>query len=218
LQARSNMAAAASQAQAAQDTVGLLYSRYRLEVESLSAHLDWVGWMLDALAVASFQLSAGEYGIAAVEAVWERPGLEAEAGILYLTGQRLLWEDRVGTYELKVNLPLGLVEDVCRETGQEPSTGDPLDWLIFRFAGGAPLANARFQLSLPVADEWLKMCGRARSGGYEGDLAIKLDPTELERIRNAPVQCTGCGAAFTVPILRGQMEIACDYCGVRTRF
>jgi DNA-directed RNA polymerase subunit RPC12/RpoP len=35
----------------------------------------------------------------------------------------------------------------------------------------------------------------------------------LERIRNAPQQCTKCGAAITDPILRGQTEIPCEYCG-----
>lgn len=219
LQAKSSAASASSQAQAAKETVALMYERYGLEVESIGAHLAWVDWMLDALETACFQLSASEFGIAATEAVWEQPGLEAENGILYLTGDRLLWEDRVGAYELKVNVPLQYIAEVRKETPEapDPEAGAP-EILVFTFSSGAPMHSARFQLSLPIADDWLQMIGRARSGGYLQDLAIKLAPEELERIRNAPTHCPGCNAAFTAPILRGQVDITCDYCGAKTRF
>jgi hypothetical protein len=72
-------------------------------------------------------------------------------------------------------------------------------------------------LSLPVAEEWIKMINQARSGGYEADRAVAIDEADLERIRNAPTQCSNCGAAFTAPILRGQKEITCEFCGVETR-
>jgi uncharacterized paraquat-inducible protein A len=39
----------------------------------------------------------------------------------------------------------------------------------------------------------------------------------LDRIQAAPTQCPNCGAAFTAPILRGQEEIICEFCGVATR-
>jgi hypothetical protein len=61
------------------------------------------------------------------------------------------------------------------------------------------------------------MIGRARSGGYIDDRAVELDESELERVRNAPEQCPNCGAAITSPVLRGQNEIICEYCGVATR-
>jgi len=81
----------------------------------------------------------------------------------------------------------------------------------------APVPIAQFQLALPVAEEWLQMIGRARSGGYIDDRAIELDESDLERVRNAPEQCENCGAAFTSPILRGQNEMICEYCSVVTR-
>jgi seryl-tRNA synthetase len=219
LQSKSSMASAESQADAARETVFVLYEHYRIEVENLSAHLDWVGWMLDALATASFQLSASEYGIAAIEAVWERPGLESENGVLYLTNNRLIWEDRVGAYELKVNVQIQQVSGVCKEIAPGPDLDNaPIETLVSNFGSGAHLSGARFLLSAPVADDWIKMVGRARSGGYSDDLAIKIDPEELERIKNAPTRCTSCGAAFTTLILRGQTEVDCDYCGARIRF
>ena len=81
----------------------------------------------------------------------------------------------------------------------------------------APVPTAQFQLALPVAEEWLQMIGRAKSGDYVSDRAVELDEADLDRVRNAPDQCPNCGAAITSPILRGQNEITCEYCGVVTR-
>ncbi len=98
MQLKSALASAEAQADAAEATALAQYDDYADEVESLQAHLEWVNWMLDALSSASFSLLATESGVAAVEAVFHHPGLEPENGILFLTDQRLLWEDRVGAY------------------------------------------------------------------------------------------------------------------------
>ena len=213
LQVKSAIASAEAQADAADDAVIATYDQYADEVESMSAHMEWIGWMLDAISTASFQLMATESGVAATEAIWDRPGLEPENGILFLTDQRLLWEDRVDAFELKFNQPLQQVSDVRKEVdiakGQE--------FLMFGLSAGGPYSAVRFILALPVADAWLKMVGRARSGDYAKDRAVEIDPAELERIRNAPRQCSNCGAGLTAPILRGQTEITCEYCGQVTR-
>jgi hypothetical protein len=209
MQTKSAVASTQAQAEAAQSTVVAQYDGYASEIGALSAHLEWVGWMLDALATATFQLLATESGVAAVEAVYARPGLEPENGILFLTDQRILWEDRVGEFELKLNVPLQQVTDVQKAVSEDGQQ----EYLDFTFGSGAPVPNARFQLGAPVADSWLKMVGRARSGGYAGDRAIEIPPEELERIRNAPQQCSKCGAALTDPILRGQVDVTCEYCG-----
>jgi hypothetical protein len=85
------------------------------------------------------------------------------------------------------------------------------------FGEDAPLSSGIFLLSQPVAEEWLQMIGRAKSGEYASDRAVKIEESELERIRNAPNLCPNCGAAFTAPILRGQQELVCEFCGVVTR-
>ncbi len=210
---KSMIASAEAQAEAAEATVLDQYDEYADEIETLDAHLEWVDWMLDAISTASFKLLATESGVAAVEAIWERPGLEPENGILYLTDQRLLWEDRVGDFELKVDVPLSEVKD-AKEVVDE-TTGD--ERLVVTFGSKAPLPKGEFLLSLPVAEDWMQMIGRARSGDYTTDRAVEIGKDELERIRNAPSQCSNCGAAFTAPILRGQTEIICEFCGVSTR-
>ena len=175
--------------------------------------MEWVDWMLEAISSASFRLLATEAGVAAVEAVFKHPDWDPENGILFLTDQRLLWEDRVGDYELKVDVPLTDMLDVKKSNGQQ----DERDVLVFHFGMQASVPIAEFELALPVANDWIKMVGRARSGGYAGDRAIAISSEELERVRNAPQQCSNCGAAFTAPVLRGQTEIHCEYCGQVTR-
>jgi len=211
---KSAMASAEAQAEAAEDTVLDMYDEYADEVEALSTHFEWVDWMLEAISTASFRLLATESGVAATEAVWLRPGLEPENGILYLTDQRLLWEDRVDEFELKIDVPLQQVSEV-RETSTEEAEFDEIS--ITFDGANAPVKAAQFQLALPVAEDWLQMIGRARAGDYASDRAVELDQTEIDRIRNAPQQCSNCGAAFTAPVLRGQNEITCEYCGVVTR-
>jgi hypothetical protein len=210
---KSAIASAEAQAEAAEETVYDQYDEYADEVEALHAHFEWIDWMLDALETSSFKLLATESGVAAVEAVWERPGLEPENGILYLTDQRLLWEDRVGDFEVKFDVPMQEVNNVKEEIDEE--TGS--ESLLFDLSGSVPLKDPRFALTDPVAEMWLQMVGRAKSGGYNQDRAVKIDEDTLARIRNAPTQCSNCAAAFTAPILRGQEEIICEYCGTPTR-
>ncbi len=213
MQLKSAIASAEAQADAAEATVLAQYDAYADEVETLDAHLDWVSWMLDALATASFKLLATESGVAATEAVFMHPNWEPENGILFLSDQRLLWEDRVDTYELKVNVPIQDVLEVKKEADEQTA----VESLVFRFGPSGAVPQARFQLALPVGDDWIKMVGRARTGSYTHDRAVEISSDELNRIRNAPQQCSNCGAAFTAPILRGQTEIQCEYCGVVTR-
>jgi hypothetical protein len=212
MQLKSALASAEAQAAAAQETVYSQFDDYAAEVEGMDAHLDWVDWMLDALATASFRLLATESGVAATEASFAFAGMEPENGVLILTDQRLLWEDRVGDYELKVDAPLSWVEKATLEGAE-----DGAETLVFTFGGQSPLPLGRFILAAPVGEDWLQMIGRARGGEYHADRAVEIDPAEIERVKNAPTQCPNCGAQFTMPVLRGQTEMTCEFCSTVTR-
>lgn len=213
IQVKSAIASGEAQAEAAEETVLDQYESYADEITVLDAHLEWVDWMLDGLETASFRLMATESGVSAVEAAWERSGMDPENGILFLTDQRLIWEDRTGTFEARFDLPLAQVEDVKVEEDEESGEED----LVFSLGSDAPSPKARFSLSAPVGEDWVQMVGRARSDGYAEDRAVEIDESELERIRNAPAECANCGAALTAPILRGQTEIECEFCGAVAR-
>ncbi|MEK6221243.1 MAG: hypothetical protein N2D54_03250 [Chloroflexota bacterium] len=213
MQLKSAIASAEAQAAAAEATVLDQYDEYADEVETMDSHLEWVDWMLDALETASFKLLATESGVAAVDAIWERSGSDPQNGILFLTDQRLIWEDREGEFEVKLEVPMNYIEnvkeDIDKETGAEG--------LKFSLTTDAVVNKAKFSLGVPVADNWVQMTNRARSDGYNEDRSVKIEASELERIRNAPEQCPNCGASFTAPILRGQTEITWEFCGVVTR-
>ncbi len=215
LQFKSAIASAEATALAAENTVLTQFDEYSDEVAGLAAHFAWVGWMLDALTSASFQLLATESGVAATEAMWTG-GSAPENGVLFLTDQRLLWEDRVGEYELKVEVPVQSVTGATKEV-TETEEGEAFETLVFTFDGNAPFSETRFELAAPVGDDWVKMVSRARKGDYASDRAVEIDPAELERIQNAPTSCSNCAASFTAPVLRGQAEITCEYCGAVTR-
>ena len=215
MQFKSSIASAEATALAAEATVLTQFDEYDDEVAGLAAHFAWVGWMLDALATASFQLLATESGVAATEAMWGG-GSEPENGVLYLTDQRLLWEDRVGEYELKVEVSVQSITGVQKEM-TETEEGEAFETLVFTFDGNAPFGETHFELAAPVADDWVKMIGRARKGDYANDRAVEIDPSELDRIQNAPTSCSNCSASFTAPVLRGQTEITCEYCSAVTR-
>ncbi len=70
-----------------------------------------------------------------------------------------------------------------------------------------PVPKGSFQLTLPVADNWLKMIGRARSEGYVQGRSVSISDEELERVRNASQQCSNCHAAVTAPILWGRLKL-----------
>ncbi|HUF38298.1 MAG TPA: hypothetical protein VMN57_07235 [Anaerolineales bacterium] len=215
MQLKSAIASAEAQTAAALDTVYRQFEDYAAEIEGLAAHLDWVDWMLDALSTASFRLMATESGVAAVEAFYARLGMEPENGILFLTEQRVIWEDRVGDYEVKLEAPLSQVDRVTVDIVDPDGEAD--EFLVFNFGAGAPVHEARIDIAANVGEDWTQMIGRARNGDYSTDRAIAIDPAELERIKNAPTQCTNCGAQFTAPILRGQVELVCEFCGVVAR-
>lgn len=213
IKVKSAIASGEAQAEAAEETVLDQYESYADEIAALDAHLEWVDWMLDGLETASFRLLAVESGVAAVEAAWERSGTDPENGILFLTDQRLIWEDRTGTFEARFDLPLTQVKDVKVEEDEESGEED----LVFSLGSDAPSPKARFSLSAPVGEDWVQMVGRARSDGYAKDRAVEIDESELERIRNAPSECANCGASLTAPVLRGQTKIECEFCGAVAR-
>ncbi|HNB53588.1 MAG TPA: hypothetical protein PK530_16685, partial [Anaerolineales bacterium] len=104
-----------------------------------------------------------------------------------------------------------------RKEVAETEEGGTAETLVFTFDSNAPFAETRFELAAPVGDDWIKMVGRARKGDYVADRAIEIDQAELDRVKNAPTSCSNCSATFTAPVLRGQVEITCEYCGAVTR-
>ncbi|GAB4484806.1 MAG: hypothetical protein Fur0016_15770 [Anaerolineales bacterium] len=216
-----------SKAEAAERTVSSTYQPVRGKISALKYRLQKIEWMLKQLAEASFKLLATESGIMAVKAVWckdvkERP--EDPDGVLYLTDQRLIFEQKeeIATKKvlfittakekvqaLKWEAPVALVEEV------KPSKQGMLkneDHLDIRFGPGAPMQTVHLHI-WQESSEWVQLLNRAKTRDFDQTRALKIDEAAQEKVKSAPSQCPSCGANITQVVLRGMGSIKCEYCG-----
>lgn len=212
---------------AAERTVLSIYQPISGKVSALKYRLQKVEWMLTQLAEASFKLLATESGIMAVKAVWckdvkERP--EDPEGVLYLTDQRLIFEQKeeiatkkvlfITTAKEKVQAlqweaPVALIEDVKSSKQGLLKNEDHLD---IRFGPGAPMQTIHLHI-WQEGNEWVQLLNRAQTRDFDQTRALKIDEAAQEKVESAPSQCPSCGANITQVILRGMDSIKCEYCG-----
>lgn len=217
LELRSLIASAEGQAATAESAVAESYADFQADVTELSARFAWIGWMMEALAQAAWRLYPTEGGVAASEAIWRQDGGQEIPGVLFLTDQRFIFEEHEGEFSVMIEVPLNHLENVAIEDVRDQ--GKEEEQLILQFAAesSSPVRKATFLLMGPTNEEWQVYIGRARNGDYVNDRAEKIDPAEIERLKNAPTACSACGATFTEPLMRGQTEINCGFCGAVTR-
>jgi hypothetical protein len=220
-----------SKVSAAERSIEGLYDHFKGQVQAVTTHLDEVENMLKQLAEASFQLLPTEAGIAATKAVWCKTGKEQKEdpeGVLYLTDQRLIFEQKqeiatkkvlfVVTEKKKVQVlqleaPVYLVEKV--DTSKQGMMKNE-DHIEIRFASGAPVQMAHFHIWKDNA-AWQALINRAKIKDFDKGRAVAVDKAAEEKVKSAPTQCPSCGGAITTVILRGMDSIKCEYCGLVIR-
>ncbi len=208
-----------------------MYDQFRDQVSTVMRHLDDVDYMLKNLAEATFSLLPTEAGIAAVKAVWCKSGKEQKEdpdGVLYLTDQRILFEQKeeiatkkvlfIATEKQKVqNLqleaPVALVDKVTTsKTGMMKNE----DHVEISFQTGAPFQVVNFHIWKDCT-AWQGLINRAKTKDFDQGRAIALDQSAVDKVKAAPTQCPSCGGAITKPVLRGQDTVKCEYCGFEIR-
>ena len=217
---------------AAEVAVGSLFEAYEAEYAELDAHLDDVTWALDRRDEATFQLLPTEGVVMAVEAVWTKDGKEDASdpkGILFLTDQRLLFEQKqeVATkkilfittasekvHKLLFEVPCGLIEDV---TPSKQGLFKNQDFIDLRLGMGAFLPNTSLHLNGQDSTGWSVLIKRVKGHELDADRAVALDAGAMEKVKKAPTQCPSCGGAITRPVMRGQDSITCEFCGLVIR-
>ncbi len=227
-QLKAGIATMEGKVRAATGSVNGMYNTLQSELQQLRNHLAHVDWMLTQLAQASFQLLATEAGIMAVKAVWVQGGKEDASdpkGVLFLTDQRLLFEQKqeiatkkvlfVTTEKQKVQklaleVPLGMIESV--RASKQGFLGHE-DHLELDLASGAPVPLAHMHIDGQDSNRWQGLIGRARSGDLDRDRVVPVDEAQVAKVKEAPTVCPRCGAAMTAPVLRGMDSIKCEYCG-----
>ncbi len=133
-------------------TIEGMYDQFNNQVSRFTQHLTEIEYLVTQLAEATFQLLPTEGGIAAIKAVWCKTGKEQKGdpeGVLYLTDQRILFEQKeeivtkkvlfVATekqkvQQLQIECPVILVDKV--ETSKQGLLKNE-DHIEIRFASGA---------------------------------------------------------------------------------
>ena len=216
-----------SKVTAAEQVISGMYNQFNAQVEAASHHLDDIEYLLVQLSEASFQLLPTEAGIAAVKAAWCKTGKEQKndpTGVLYLTDQRLVFEQKeeiatkkvlfVVTEKQKVQ-GLQLESPVALVNKMEVSKQGLLkneDHIEIHFDSGAPVQSAHFHIWQDGA-AWQGLINRAKAKDFDQGRAVALDQAAVDKVKAAPAQCPSCGGNITTVVLRGMDSIKCEYCG-----
>ena len=185
-----------------------------------------VGWTLDQLDEATFQLHPLEDPIFASQAQYMESKKEGPKGVLYLTDERLIFEQKeeiatkkvlfITTEKEKVQEPIfevlaGHVDEV--KTSQKGFLGHK-EMMELLFAPEADLSSATIRLHGGADnEEWAALIGRVKSGEIAKERTKPKDEGAEEAVRAAPTKCPTCGATLSVELVRGMREITCQYCG-----
>jgi uncharacterized protein YukE len=216
-----------SKVSAAERTINGMYDQFDRQVSEFVRHMDQVEYTLTQLAEATFRLLPTEGAIMAVKAVWCKTGKEQKGdpeGVLYLTDQRLIFEqkeeivtkkvlfiatEKQKVQQLQLEAPVALVDNIQTSKAGLLKNEDHIE---IHFASGAPVQSAHFHIWQDCA-VWQGLINRAKSKDFDQGRAVSIDQAEVEKVRAAPTQCPACGGAITQQVLRGQDTIKCEFCG-----
>lgn len=198
------------------------------QVSKVKSQLAQIEKTLELADSASFGFLPTESVVRAVKAIWtrdERKDKEDPEGILFLTDQRLLFEqreeiatkkvlfittERKKVQELEFEVPVFSIAGV-NATKQGMLKNE--DWLELEFESGAFSHNAKLHLDGQNCNEWQALINQAKSRELDADRAFAIDEAAAEKVKAAPVICPSCGATLSKPVLRGMDTITCEFCG-----
>ncbi|MCB9457102.1 MAG: hypothetical protein H6671_14030 [Anaerolineaceae bacterium] len=211
-------------ADAAENRVTGLCAAVEQEIQSTQRQLTEIKWFLDQKDEACFDFYAGEALFLAAKAEWT-DNRDKPDGILYLTDQRLIFEqkEKTGgglfkrgemTQEVEWEIPLSAIEDV---TPENKGFLGGKDMLNFTLGSGAPYSKITVEVKGGVDCKfWARQIQRMVSGDAQDERAIEADPELVEKLRSAPTACHICGGTLPA-IVAGQSAVTCAYCGAVIR-
>ena len=207
-----------------------MYEPLSEQVEEIGEQLEHLDWIVTQLEESEIILQRGEGPLVAAEAVWQQTEESGPKGILYLTDQRLLFEqkEKIATKKFlgilateskslqSVQLEIAVPEIEAVEGKQE---GGFLGMgkshiLAFTFAASAPVSRARFLLKEQEVADWAKHLKQVRTGAIHRDRAsaFAAEVKALEKIV-FPTQCPHCFAPVPKPAT-GVTAVTCEYCNI----
>lgn len=187
-----------------------------------------VRWVQEQVAAASFGLRPEENAIEAVSAQYLTDGDDGPKGILYLTDQRLLFEqkediatkkflfvttERERVQKLLLEAPIGGVQPQASERGALMFKKELLEVALT----SADVSQALFRLEAD-SESWAALIGRVRTGEIAGErIDAEEAPPPAAPTAAAPTVCPTCGANITTEIVKGMQSVTCEYCGTVIR-
>lgn len=220
------------QISAAESAVSGLYQGLESELDAIGYRLTSLSRMLDRYQESpEIRLYEAEGPLLAVEAEWQQDGEEGPDGFLFLTDQRLMFEQRE---EVVTKRKFGIFKSesekvqkvlievraheidqvVHKEEGGFLGMGKD-DILELIFTDTAPLTRARFHLKGQDSSDWAAMIKRVQTGEIDEDRADEyVGEVEAAETMAAsfPSQCPTCFAAVQPPS-RGATSLTCEFCG-----
>jgi hypothetical protein len=221
----------ANQISAAETAVNGLYQGLENELDSIGYRLNKLKNMLDLYEGSpEIRLYEAEGPLMAVEAEWQQDGDEGPDGYLFLTDQRLLFEQReevvtkrkFGIFKSEsekiqkvlIEVQTHEIDEVShKEEGGFLGMGKA-DILELVLAATAQLTRARFHLKGQNSSEWAAMIKRVQTGDIDQDRAeeyLEEVATATAATASFPTQCPTCFAAVEPPP-RGATSVTCAFC------
>jgi hypothetical protein len=226
-----------SQIGSAERAVGGTFDSLNSQLGGLQREFSAVEFLLGSLDVAAFSLYPDENGVAACEAVWTNHPDEPE-GILFLTGGRLVFEQREKKAKKKVlfitteselvqktlwEAPVGILAELEAEDKKKFLRRKELLHLRFREYTSGLHGDVTLRLEGTTNEEWAGLIKRVQSGEIEADrydvapdagppaeAAPPPPPAEI------PTKCPACGGSLP-PLVKGMRELVCEYCSTSVR-
>ncbi|GMQ78600.1 MAG: hypothetical protein BMS9Abin02_1121 [Anaerolineae bacterium] len=214
---------------AADQTLRSQYGNTDSELYGVKTSLTRAEWMMDQLDESSeIKLRTGEGPLLAVESEWHRDKDEGPKGLLFLTDQRLLFEQKekivtkkrfgIFTAESKMVQKLWIdvnVNDI--ESVKDSEEGGFLgmgkdDILELTFSGKAAVSRARFHLKGQDSADWRTEIKRSRSGEIANERNEAAGAAYASQALSFPSQCPNCLAPLPEPH-RGATYLTCEFCG-----
>ncbi|HEX2906097.1 MAG TPA: hypothetical protein VHO69_04510 [Phototrophicaceae bacterium] len=216
-----------TQIEAAEERIQAMFSALESELNTTKSQIEEVKWFLQQKEEACFDFYPGEAVFMAAKAEWVATGKGKEDpdGILFLTDQRLVFEQKetVGgglfrrgeqKQEKEWEVPLNAVEDVQPEN--KGFLGGK-DMLHFTLGRGSDYPKITVEVKGGVdCKYWVREIKRMLSGEVKNERASQPDPELIEKLREAPTQCHVCSGQLP-RLVAGQTEVECEYCGTVIR-
>jgi hypothetical protein len=222
-----------SRIEAAHNSLTAMYDDFGDELERIESQIEQTEWMLDQVEAAKFQLYQGEAPVQAAKAQWIQQGDdEGPTGLLYLTDQRILFEqkeeiatkkvlfvklEKETVHQLLFEAPVSAIEAI--KTGEQRKgflALGKVEVIELVFDHTADISGALLHLEKDDAQTWESLIGRVKSGEIDhariesaAAEAVMLDEARAE----LPTNCPNCNAPLEQALLRGMTSVNCQYCG-----